>query len=393
MKINTKHILFIFLIPFTTLFNASEDNLQYSKLHEDITILKDITLPAGFIIEIYANNIKSPRQMAQSDAGIVYVGSKSGDSIYALIDSNNDNYAEARVLVASGLSNPTGVAFKDGSLFFSEVSKIWMIKNIDNYVETSDYKTLPKKTLITDKLPSDTWHGWKWLGFGPDGYLYVPVGAPCNICLKPLQDDSRFASIHRVLQDGNLETVASGIRNTVGFDWHPTTEKLYFSDNGRDWLGDDSPSCELNVINEEGEFFGYPYKHATNVIDPEYGKLIPGLEKEFTDPILELGAHVAPTGIAFYDKNNFPLSYKNNLFITLHGSWNRSKKVGYKVISVSFDDNGNYLTHQDFATGWLKEGKVSGRPSAPFVKNDGSLLIADDKHNAIYRITYSSEKL
>ena len=356
-------------------------------------LLEQLILPAGFSIEIFADEIKSARQMAESSKGIIYVGSKSGDSIYAILDKDNDNFAESKILVASGLSNPTGVAFKDGNLFFSEVSKIWMIEDIDNYINSSDHKTLPKKVLVTDKLPSDTWHGWKWLGFGPDGYLYVPVGAPCNICLKPLQDDSRFASIHRVLKDGNLETIASGVRNTVGFDWHPKTEKLYFSDNGRDWLGDDSPSCELNIINEEGEFFGYPYKHSTNVVDPEYGKLISGLDKDFSDPILELGAHVAPTGIAFYDKNTFPKNYQNNLFITLHGSWNRSKKVGYKVISVSFDDNGDYLSHQDFVTGWLKGSKAWGRPSAPFVKSDGSLLISDDKYNVIYRVTYSQDKI
>ena len=355
--------------------------------------IDDLKLPKGFEISIYADEIKSARQMAESSGGIIYVGSKSGDSIYAILDKDNDNFAETKILVASGLSNPTGVAFKNGNLFFSEISKIWMIEDIDNYVNSSDQKTLPKKVLVTDKLPSDTWHGWKWLGFGPDGYLYVPVGAPCNICLKPLQDDSRFASIHRVLKDGNLETIASGVRNTVGFDWHPKTEKLYFSDNGRDWLGDDSPSCELNVINKEGEFFGYPYKHATDVVDPEYGKLISGLDKDFSDPILELGAHVAPTGIAFYDKNTFPKSYQNNLFITLHGSWNRSKKVGYKVISVKFDDDGNYLAHQDFISGWLKDGKVWGRPSAPFVKSDGSLLISDDKYNVIYRVTYAKEKI
>ena len=352
-----------------------------------------LELPDGFKISIYAKNIKSARQIAESKNGTIFVGSKSGDSVMALIDTNNDNYAETKIIVASGLSNPTGVALKNGNLYFSEIDKIWVVKNIDEYIENGVHEEQPLKEIYTDQLPSDSWHGWKWLGFGPDGYLYVPVGAPCNICLKPLQDDSRFASIHRVLQDGSLETVASGVRNTVGFDWHPKTEKLYFSDNGRDWLGDDSPSCELNIINEEGDFFGYPYKHATNVVDPEYGKLIPSLDKNFSDPILELGAHVAPTGIAFYDKNTFPKNYHNNLFITLHGSWNRSKKVGYKVISVNFDDDGNYLAHQDFISGWLKDGKVWGRPSAPFVKSDGSLLISDDKYNVIYRVTYAKDKI
>tara|TARA_B100000795_G_scaffold269846_1_gene260698 strand:+ start:6292 stop:7437 length:1146 start_codon:yes stop_codon:yes gene_type:complete len=380
MRFFLQHSFLSLIVALSISLNASQENL--SKLD----------LPDGFSIQIFSSDIKSPRQMAESDSGVIFVGSKSGDSIIALLDNDNDNYAETKIIIASGLFNPTGVEFKDGSLFFSETDKIWVIKNIDDYVLRSNHEEFPKKELLTDNLPSDTWHGWKWLGFGPDGYLYVPVGAPCNICLKPLQDDSRFASIHRVLEDGSLETVASGVRNTVGFDWHPKTKKLYFSDNGRDWLGDDSPSCELNVVNKEGDFFGYPYKHATNVIDPEYGKLIPGLDNNFSDPILELGAHVAPTGIAFYDKNTFPKSYQNNLFITLHGSWNRSKKVGYKVVSVSFDDNGGYIGHQDFISGWLNNGKVWGRPSAPFVKSDGSLLISDDKYNVIYRVTYSPKK-
>ena len=381
MKFLLKYSLLSLILTISNPSNAANENLN------------KLDLPDGFSIKIFSSDIKSPRQMAESDGGVIFVGSKSGDSIIALLDKDNDNYAETKIIVASNLSNPTGVEFKGGSLYFSEVDKIWVIENIDDYVLRSEHQELPNKKLVTDNLPSDTWHGWKWLGFGPDGYLYVPVGAPCNICLKPLKDDSRFASIHRILEDGSLEKVASGIRNTVGFDWHPKTEKLYFSDNGRDWLGDDSPSCELNIINEEGEFFGYPYKHSTNVIDPEYGKLISDLDIDFTDPILELGAHVAPTGIAFYDKNTFPSSFKNNLFITLHGSWNRSKKVGYKVISVNFDDDGNYLAHKDFISGWLNNGKVWGRPSAPFVKSDGSLLISDDKYNVIYRVTYSQEKI
>ena len=173
----------------------------------------------------------------------------------------------------------------------------------------NNFDKLPKKEVYMDDLPSETWHGYKYIDFGPDGNLYIPVGVPCNICLEPQTKDKRFAAIHKYV-DGKLVTVASGVRNSVGFDWHPKTNKLYFSDNGRDWLGDNSPSCELNVIEEDGSFYGYPYKHAKDVIDPEFGKLIPNVDMEFVDPIAELGPHVAPLGIAFYDKNKFPEKYK-----------------------------------------------------------------------------------
>jgi glucose/arabinose dehydrogenase len=185
-----------------------------------------------------------------------------------------------------------------------------------------------------------------------------------------------------------LKYVARGVRNSVGFDFHPVTQKLFFTDNGRDWLGDDSPSCELNRLDQDGQFFGYPFKHATNIIDPEFGDLNSGFD--YVDPILELGAHVAPTGVAFYTGSMFPPQMKNNLFIALHGSWNRSSRVGYKVIRVSFDKNGNVEESNDFISGWLKDESVSGRPSAPFVLSDGSMLLSDDKANVIYRITYET---
>ena len=276
---------------------------------------------------------------------------------------------------------------KNGDLYFSEIDKIWIIKDIDKWL-TSNSNVLPEKNIYMDDLPDETWHGFKYLGFGPDGNLYIPVGVPCNICIEPQTKDKRFAAIHKY-EDGNLVTVAEGVRNSVGFDWHPVTKKLYFSDNGRDWMGDDSPSCELNVVENDGDFFGYPYKHATDVIDPEFGDLIPTLDKEFVDPIAELGPHVAPLGIAFYDSNLFPSKYKNSIFIALHGSWNRTKKSGYKVIFVQLDNNGNYVRQEDFITGWLDNEQAWGRPVSPFVMSDGSLLISDDKYNVIYRVTYS----
>jgi glucose/arabinose dehydrogenase len=233
-------------------------------------------------------------------------------------------------------------------------------------------------------LPSDKWHGWKWLKHDEQGSLYFNVGAPCNICLS---ENSQYASILKI-NNGELEHIARGVRNSVGFDFHPVTQKLFFTDNGRDWLGDDSPSCELNRVDQDGKFFGYPFKHATNLMDPEFGDLNSGFD--YVDPILELGAHVAPTGVAFYTGSMFPSQIKNNLFIALHGSWNRSSKVGYKVIRVSFDKHGNVEESNDFISGWLKDGSVSGRPSAPLVLSDGSMLLSDDKANVIYRITYET---
>jgi len=215
-----------------------------------------------------------------------------------------------------------------------------------------------------------------------NGKLYVNVGAPCNVCLR---EDKRYASILR-LDNQSWEYIARGVRNSVGFDFHPISEKLFFTDNGRDWLGDDSPSCELNRVDVEGVFYGFPFKHASSIVDPEFGELNPGYD--FVDPIDELGAHVAPTGIAFYDGAMFP-EFRNNLFITLRGSWNRSSKVGYKVIRVTLDEDGNVLKKQDFISGWLKDENVSGRPSAPFVMSDGSLLISDDTANVIYRVSKS----
>ena len=346
--------------------------------------INKLNVPEGFEITIYAENLESPRQLAETDNGFIIVGSKNGNKIYAL---NNNESAKQKILVAEGLQNPTGVTIYKGDLYFSEIDKVWIIEDIDFWL-SSDQENLPERSIFMDDLPSETWHGYKYLDFGPDGNLYIPVGVPCNICLEPQTKDRRFAAIHKY-EDGKLVTVASGVRNSVGFDWHPETNKLYFSDNGRDWLGDNSPSCELNVIEKDGSFYGYPYKHAKNVIDPEFGKLISNVDKEFVDPIAELGPHVAPLGIAFYDKNKFPKKYKNSLFVALHGSWNKyNGKSGYKVIFVKLDTAGDYLYQEDFITGWLQNEKDWGRPVSPFIMRDGSMLISDDKHDVIYKIQY-----
>ena len=364
--------------------------LLSSSIHSNpLTILDNLEIDEGFEIEIFAENINTPRQIAESAAGNIFVGSRNGGIITSIDENGNQR------IIAKNLSNATGVTYHRGDLYFSEVDSIWMIKDIDRALANS--QDIPQKILVTNNLPSDTWHGWKWIGFGPDEKLYVPVGAPCNICNPSLEKeygfDKRYASIMR-LNNGSWEFVARGVRNTVGFDWHPETGDLFFGDNGRDWMGDDIPACELNVVKEENSFFGYPYKHAKDVLDPEYSKKIPKDADIFVDPILELGAHVAPTGLSFYDGEMFPLKYKNTLFMTLHGSWNRSRKVGYKVIAVHFDKNGELLYHKDFITGWLQKEngreKVLGRPASVFQKSDGSILISDDGANVIYRVKYNN---
>ena len=348
--------------------------------------IDNLVLPEGFEISIAANDLNSPRQIAETRAGHIVVGSKKGDKIVALLDDDNDGFFERKVTLANGLLNPTGVAFYNGDLYFSEIDTIWIIEDIDQWLE-KESESLPKKFIYMNNLPSETWHGFKYIDFGPDGNLYIPVGVPCNICIEPQTRDTRFAAIHKYV-DGELITIADGVRNSVGFDWHPISKKLYFSDNGRDWLGDDSPSCELNIVEKEGSFYGYPFKHAKNVIDPEFGHLIPTIKRDFVDPIAELGPHVAPLGIAFYDNDKFPSKYKNSIFIALHGSWNRTKKSGYKVIFVQLDENGNYLSQEDFISGWLSNEVAWGRPVSPFIMNNGSMLLSDDKYNVLYKISY-----
>ena len=348
-----------------------------------------LSLPDGFEIKVFANGLDSPRQITETEKGYILVGSKKGSEIVALLDQDKDGVSEKKVVVSDGLQNPTGITFFKGDLYFAEIDKVWIIEDIDEWLEL-DSNSMPKKSIYIENLPSETWHGFKYIDFGPDGNLYIPIGAPCNSdkCLIKKQEDSRYAAIHKY--EGNkLVSVAEGVRNSVGFDWHPVTKKLYFSDNGRDWLGDDTPSCELNVIDKEGNFFGFPYKHAKNVIDPIHGNLIPDLGLDFIDPIAELGAHVAPLGITFYDHNEFPEKYKNSLFIALHGSWNKyNGKSGYEVIFVKLDPSGNYLYQESFISGWLQNENAWGRPVAPFIMSDGSMLISDDKFNVIYKVQY-----
>jgi glucose/arabinose dehydrogenase len=364
-----KFFLFTFTLVFVNfeLFSKNLDHLE---------------LASGFKISIFAEGLDSPRQMAEGENGTIFVAERGGQ-ILALIDSDKNGQIDSKIVVAKDLTLSTGLSLFDGDLYFSEISKIWKINSIEEWLKNqTDINELPDKNLVIDGLPDDTWHGWKWLQHDQQGRLHFNVGAPCNICLS---ENKQFASILRI-ENGQLEPVARGVRNSVGFDFHPQTKKLFFTDNGRDWLGDDSPSCELNRVDIDGQFYGYPYKHASNTYDPEFGSINPGYN--FIDPILELGAHVAPTGVSFQKGDMFPDQMRDNLFVALHGSWNRAEKVGYKLLRVTMDKKGDVVSSKDFITGWLKNGKVTGRPSAPLFRNDGSLLLSDDKANVIYLVTY-----
>jgi glucose/arabinose dehydrogenase len=248
-----------------------------------------------------------------------------------------------------------------------------------------NFRNKPGYTVVRDDFPTDRHHGWKFIKFGPDGKLYVPIGAPCNICLR--DDDGRYASITRMNPDGSeFEVFAKGIRNTVGFDWHPFTKEIWFTDNGRDMLGDNIPPDELNHASVKGLHFGYPFLHGKNILDPEFGAQAD--TSLYTKPAQELGPHVAALGMEFYTGDMFPPEYKNQIFIAEHGSWNRSKKIGYRISLVNLNGNKS-ISYQTFAEGWLNGDNVSGRPVDIEMMPDGSLLVSDDFADVIYRITYN----
>ena len=342
--------------------------------------LNTIKLPKGFKIEVFAE-VPDARSMAVSPSGIVYVGNKDKDKVYALQDTNGDNKADKRWVLASGLNMPNGVAFHEGDLYVAEVSRILKFQDIESKLENP-----PSPIVISDDYPSEAHHGWKYIAFGPDGKLYVPVGAPCNICESK---NEIYASITRLNKDGSgREIFAKGVRNSVGFTWHPETKELWFTDNGRDSMGDNIPSCELNHAPKIGLHFGYPYCHEGSVKDPEFGNKRPC--SDFSPPADKLGPHVAPLGLKFYNGTMFPESYKNQIFVAEHGSWDRSKKSGHNVSLVRFNNN-KVAGHEVFASGWLNDAtqKVWGRPVDILVLKDGSLLISDDQAGVIYRVTYA----
>jgi len=271
---------------------------------------------------------------------------------------------------------PNGVALRDGALYVAEVHRVLRFDGIESRLEN------PPPPVVVREFPPDRHHGWKFIAFGPDGFLYVPVGAPCNIC----QPEPMYAAIHRMRPDGSgFETFARGVRNTVGFDWHPETHELWFTDNGRDMLGDDIPPDELNNAPRAGMDFGFPTCHGRNIPDPEFGRRRPC--SATTPPALELGPHVASLGMRFYTGRMFPEKYRKGIFIAEHGSWNRTHKIGYRVMFVPLE-NGRPAGYEVFAQGWLQGESAWGRPVDVLVTPDGALLVSDDESGTVYRISY-----
>lgn len=342
--------------------------------------LERIKLPPGFSIELWAS-VDNPRQMAlgrhDNRGGTVFVGSMNAGKVHAV--SFGADFKTQRVAeIASGLQRPVGVAYKDGRLYVSAVSRILRYDDIEKQLERP-----PRAVVVTAALPTETHHGWKFIAIGPDGKLYVPVGAPCNIC-DP--DTQRYANIMRMnLDGGGLEVYAHGVRNSVGFDWQPQSKALWFTENGRDLLGDDVPPDELNHAPRPGMHFGYPYCHGGDLADPDFGNRRQCAE--LAAPAQKLGAHVASLGMRFYTGTMFPPEYRNQIFIAEHGSWNRSRKNGYRISLVRLQGD-KAVSYEVFASGWLQGESNWGRPADVLVLPDGSLLVADDYADAIYRITY-----
>ena len=332
--------------------------------------LERIQLPPGFRIELLAR-VPSARSLALGAKGTLFVGNRSGGDLHAVLP-------DGRVLrIARGLNTPNGVAFRDGALYVGEVSRILKFENIESNLFSN-----PKPETIYDKLPREMHHGCKFIRFGPDGRLYVPIGAPCNVCER-----EGYAVIGRLdLPKKAFEIYAQGVRNSVGFDWHPATRELWFTDNGRDWLGDELPADELNRAPRSGLHFGFPYCHQGDTPDPEFGRTRNCAE--FEPPAQKLGPHVAALGMRFYTGAMFPADYRNQIFIAEHGSWNRSKKIGYRISLVRLDPAGKVKSYEPFAQGWLQGESVWGRPVDLELVPDGSLLVSDDHAGAIYRISY-----
>jgi glucose/arabinose dehydrogenase len=342
--------------------------------------MAEIALPPGFRIAVYAADVPNARQMALGPPGIVFVGSRGEGKVYAVVDRDGDHRADTVHVLASGLQMPSGVAFRDGALYVAEVSRILRFGDV-----ARDLARPPRPDVVTGAYPADTHHGWKFIAFGPDGRLHVPVGAPCNVCPPP---SPLHATITRLdVAGGRPEVVARGVRNSVGFDFHPETGELWFTDNGRDWLGDDRPPDELNRLARPGEHFGFPHCHGDALPDPDHNAGRPC--REFTPPARLLDPHVAALGMRFYTGRMFPERYWGGIFIAEHGSWNRSTPIGYRVAFVAVEGS-RAASYEPFATGWLRGGVAAGRPADVLVMPDGALLVSDDKAGRIYRITYGS---
>src|SRR5262250_427214 len=347
---------------------------------EDKLPVSQLKLPKGFKIEVYASGIPNARSLRLGDKGTVFVSNRVLDKVYAIVDKNGKR--EAKV-IASGLDRPNGLAFYNGTLYIAEGAQISKLEKIEDNLDNP-----PKPVVIDNDFLNHQSHGWKFMGLGPDNKLYVNVGSPCNIC-EPPETNGQIRRIN--LDGGGAEVVARGVRNSVGFDWHPVTKELYFTDNGRDWLSEDLPEDELNRVTKIGQHFGFPYCHQGNFTDRELGW---GRScDEFEKPVALLGPHSAALGMRFYTGKMFPPEYRNAIFIARHGSWNRTRKVGGDVIAVTLNKDGTVKSQEPFLTGFLQNNEYSGRPVDVHVMKDGSMLVSDDHAGAIYRVTYGSTKV
>ncbi len=349
-----------------------------TSLGADSIPIDKIKLPPGFQIEIFSDQVPGARSMTLSPKGTLFVGTRHTGKVYALVDGNGDHKADQVYEIASGLTQPNGVAFRNGALYVAEVNRILRFDGVEGRL-----KNPPRPVVLPAKLPTQKRHSWKYLAFGPDGKLYVSIGAPCNIC----ENEDPHATIARMNPDGSgFEVFARGVRNSVGFAWHPVTQALWFTDNGRDWLGEDLPPDELNRAVAPGLNFGFPYCYGDNVPDPKMEKTKEFCQS-FVAPAQLLGPHVAALGMRFYTGKMFPEAYRQQIFLAEHGSWNRDKKIGYQLSLVKLEGD-QAVAYLPFATGWLHGVSHWGRPVDVQVMPDGALLVSDDQAGAIYRISY-----
>ncbi len=343
-----------------------------------------IKLPAGFKAEVYSSGHAGARSMVLGDKGTMFMGTRGIGRVYAIVEK--DGKREAKVLL-QGLTQPNGLAFRDGSLYVFAINKVLRYDNIESKLDNPGE---PVELTAAYNLPPEIHHNWKYVDFGPDGKMYVQVGANCNICeINP----GVHGQIRRYNADGTgMEIVARGVRNTVGFDWHPKTRELWFTDNGRDWAGNGGPEDELNRVakGREGAFYGFPYCHAAGVPDPDIRK--PDACAGVTLPAATIGPHAAGLGVKFYTGQMFPKAYQNVAFIARRGSWNREDKFGYDVVIARPQANGTAKI-EPFLTGLLdaKDNKFYGRPTYVLPLKDGSLLVSDEQNGATYRISYAQK--
>ncbi len=369
-----------------TVFTAGAATAQQAA-----TPLSSLTLPAGFRADVFAEKVENARTMVRGPQGTIFVGSRTAGKVHAVIDRDGDFKADRVVVIASGLNQPNGLAMRSGALYVATADQLLRFDDIEQQLDAT-----PKPVTVTEDLPNPkAGHTWKFIAFGPDDLLYMSVGAPCNVCLSP----PLVSAIVRMKPDGSqMEVFAEGVRNSVGFDWHPVTGELWFTDNGRDMLGDDVPGDELNVAPKAGLHFGFPYCHQGDITDPEFGTQRPCSTTEA--PAQTLGAHVAAIGFTFYTGDMFPSTYKNAAIIAEHGSWNRTPPSGYRVM-VARTDGRRVTSYEPLVEGFLpgmKEGTApggwgagkaaQGRPADVLQLPDGSLLVSDDSGNRLIRLSY-----